>query len=291
MGPDSIDARLAAAGLPALPRDVWLEIDEGALTGNVAAVRELIGPDVAINAVVKADAYGHGLIPVARAFERAGADRLCVASLDEALALRGAGLRLPILVLFPIPVGQVLRAAQQAIEIVGGGLETISATLESWRTVARPGAILRVHLEIETGLSRGGVKATDAVRAAQLISAARQVELAGIWTHLATPDDEPTTRGQASAFESAVDALRGEGIATPARHISATGGLFSGWTPVYEAVRLGLSLYGIIPSCYPSRPLAGRPSHDSDPPWRSSAGPCASSASHPARRSAMAGAG
>ena len=88
----SISERLAAAGLPPLPRRAWLEIDEDALRNNVAVFRELAGPHVALNAVVKADGYGHGLVPVARVFESAGVDRLCVAYLDEAIALRKAGI-------------------------------------------------------------------------------------------------------------------------------------------------------------------------------------------------------
>ncbi len=85
--PDINDG-LEAAGLAELPRSIWLEIDLAALTNNVAVVREVVGPKVEITAVVKADAYGHGLKQTALAFEAAGADRLAVASLDEALTLR-----------------------------------------------------------------------------------------------------------------------------------------------------------------------------------------------------------
>ena len=87
----SIDERLAAAGLPPLPRRLWAEIDEDALASNLRTVRGLLEPGVALNAVVKADAYGHGLVPVGRVLEAAGADRLCVASIDEATALRHTG--------------------------------------------------------------------------------------------------------------------------------------------------------------------------------------------------------
>ena len=108
----TIDERLVAAGLPALARRVWLEIDLEALTNNLQAIRDHVGPDVEINAVVKADAYGHGLVPVARNFAATGAQRICVASLDEALVMRGAGIATPILVMFSIPVDAVARAAQ-----------------------------------------------------------------------------------------------------------------------------------------------------------------------------------
>jgi len=99
----TISERLVAAGLPPLPRSAWLEIDLDALRGNVTVFRDLIGANVELSVVVKADAYGHGLVPVARAVERAGADRLCVASVDEAVALRDAGIKTDILVLYPVP--------------------------------------------------------------------------------------------------------------------------------------------------------------------------------------------
>jgi len=167
----SIAERLAAAGLPPLPRRVWAEIDEEALAGNVAAVCDLIGPGVELSAVVKADAYGHGLIPVGRVFEQAGADRLCVAGIDEATALRRAGISLPILILFPIPAAEVARAAAERFEIVASDASTTAATLAAWRETRPPGSELIVQLEVETGLARGGFKpdaVADAARKAGL---------------------------------------------------------------------------------------------------------------------------
>ena len=246
----SIHERLAAAGLPPLPRKVWLEIDVGALRSNLAAIRALIGADVALNAVVKADAYGHGLVPVASVFEAAGADRLCVASIDEALVLRGAGVIAPILVMFPIPVSAVARAAQERIEIVAAEAQTMAATLAQWREDApttQADAVLNVHLEVETGLSRGGVKPRAVVELARLIEATPRASLAGIWSHLATPESVAATRLQDQAYEQAITALRTAGIRVPARHLSATGGLFTEWSPTYEGIRPGLSLYGLLP--------------------------------------------
>ena len=99
----AIEQRLAEAGLPPLPRTAWLEIDLDALRGNLAVLRELAGPGVPVRPVVKADAYGHGAVPVALALEAAGADGFCVAAFDEALELRDGGVRAPILVLYPVP--------------------------------------------------------------------------------------------------------------------------------------------------------------------------------------------
>src|SRR5262249_8341860 len=91
-----IEVRLAAAGLPPLPRTAWIEIDLGALTQNVAVLRELAGPGVEVHPVVKGNAYGHGMQPIARALAAAGVDGICVATFDEALALREGGVSIPV---------------------------------------------------------------------------------------------------------------------------------------------------------------------------------------------------
>jgi alanine racemase len=248
----SIDERLAGAGLPPLPRRVWAEIDVDALAGNVAAVRELIGSGVELSAVVKADAYGHGLIPVGRVFEEAGADRLCVAGIDEAMALRRAGIGLPILVLFPIPPADVARAASERLEIVASDASTTAATLAAWRESALPaGAELMVHLEVETGLARGGFSPDAVADVARQIRAAPGARLAGIWSHLARSEDPAATDAQVAAFEAASEAVQDAGVELPPRHLCATGGLFAGRAPLYDGVRVGLGLYGLMPDRFP----------------------------------------
>jgi alanine racemase len=242
---DSIDARLSSAGLPALPRPVWLEIDEAALANNLAVFRELAGPGVELNAVVKADAYGHGLMPVGRLFESAGTDRLCVASLDEAVALRDAGVRIPVLVLFPIPATEVATAVWHDIEIAISGADQLHATLDCWRGESRAGRLV-VHLEIDTGLSRGGVKPEQAAGALGRL-AAPDIRVAGIWTHLASPEKADVTAAQVEAFERAIGRVREASLPVPPRHMSATGGALNGKVPRYDGVRIGLGLYGLLP--------------------------------------------
>jgi alanine racemase len=115
-----IEARLRAAGLPSVPRTAWLEIDLGRLAGNVRAIIAGLPPGTTVEAVVKANGYGHGAVPVSRTVLAAGARGLCVATLDEALELRGAGVRAPILVLFPIPPDGVAEAARAGIAVTAG---------------------------------------------------------------------------------------------------------------------------------------------------------------------------
>ena len=251
MSGPSIDDRLAAAGLPPLPRRVWAEIDEDALAGNLAAVRGLIGSSVELSAVIKADAYGHGLISTGRVFEAAGADRLCVAGIDEATALRGAGVALPILILFPRPAAEVARAAAERFEIVASDASMTAASLAAWRETAAPGTHLSIHLEVETGLARGGFRPDAVADAARQIKGTPGVRLAGLWSHLARSEDAAATDAQVEAFEAASDAVRDAGLELPPRHLSATGGLFAGRAPLYEGVRIGLGLYGLLPDGFP----------------------------------------
>jgi alanine racemase len=247
---DSVDERLAAAGLPPLPRTVWLEIDLDALTSNFAVLRDAAGPGVPIRPVVKADAYGHGALPVARALVEAGADGLCVATLDEALALRRARIRIPILVLYPIPPAWAPEAARRGVAITAGDQAMLDATLATLRSDRRPGVRrLRIELEVETGLGRGGFVPEALVAAAEAIQASGSAVAAGLWTHLQAPEDRERTAGQLHRFEAAAADLLAAGIRLPARHANASVGILTlgDGLAVYDGVRPGLAIYGLAP--------------------------------------------
>ena len=165
-----IERRLADAGLPPLPRTAWLEIDLDALRDNLATLRVLAGPGVPVRPVVKADAYGHGALPVALALEAAGADGFCVAAFDEAIELREGGVRAPILVLYPVPAAFAAEAAQRDIAVAAGDRAGLAATIDAAARLdpLRP---LRVELEIETGLGRGGFSVSEVTDAARDVAA------------------------------------------------------------------------------------------------------------------------
>jgi alanine racemase len=246
-----IELRLAAAGLPPLPRMAWLEIDTDALGGNLAIVRRLVGDAVAVWAVVKADAYGHGADAAARAFAEAGADGLCVATLDEALELRRAGIEAPILVLFRIPTELLGEAAEARLEVVLADEASAGETLAGWSELARDAGSLpelSVHLEVESGLGRAGIAPASVADVAQRVLETPGMRLAGLWTHFAAAEDAYATSEQLAAFESAVDGLRAAGLPIPPRHASASLALFAGSAPHYEGVRPGLCLYGLLPA-------------------------------------------
>jgi alanine racemase len=245
----SIDDRLAAAGLPRLPRTAWLEIDLAALLDNLALLREAAGPGVPIRPVVKADAYGHGAIPVARALVEAGVDGLCVAALDEALALRAARIPGPILVLYPIPPAWAPEAARRGIAVAASDRALLTALLAELRSGRRPRSRrMRIELEVETGLGRGGFLPGDVVDAVEAIRGGGAV-LAGLWTHLQAPEDPERTAVQLGRFETATSALRAVGIRLPARHATASAGLLTASDGVasYDGVRPGLAIYGLAP--------------------------------------------
>ena len=248
-----IEARLAEAGLPPLLRSAWLEIDLDALTGNLAALREATGEGVRVEAVVKADAYGHGAVPVARTLESAGADGLAVATLDEAIELRAAGIGLPILVLYPIPVDGVGEAVARGVALTLGAGEPSASILAAAGDLVRDGSPLVVHVEIDTGLGRGGVAPEVAADTIERVRSARGVRLAGVWSHLAAAERPPSVRDQDATFRAALAPLAdavawGSDGRAVERHLAGSGGILGDGASRWDAIRPGLSLYGLIPA-------------------------------------------
>jgi alanine racemase len=253
----SIEARLAAAGLPPIPRLAWLELDLDALATNLDTLRALAG-GVPVHPVVKADAYGHGAIPIARALVAAGAEGLSVATMDEALELRAGGLEVPIRVMYAIPPEFAVDAARQGITVAAGDGTTIVGLLAA-ATAGGVGAngvpALPVEIEIETGLGRGGTRPDDVAAVAGRIAASPAARLTGIWTHLQASDDAVITAAQLQRFDSTEMAFRAASLPLPDRHVAASGGLLSA-VAAFEGVRPGLSIYGVVPDEFEGRELA-----------------------------------
>ena len=240
----SIEARLDAAGLPALRRTAWIEIDGSALAANLAILR-VLGGGGAVMPVVKADAYGHGMVPVARILAAAGADALCVATLDEALILHDAGVAAPLLVLYPVPPRGAVEAARRGIGIAAGAATMLTDVLAA-AVAAGVAQELAVELEVETGLGRGGVPAEGIVDAARAILAAG-ARIGGVWSHLQEAEVGDITAAQIARFEAALANLTGAGIGVPRRHLAASAGILLGVVPGYDAVRPGIATYGLVP--------------------------------------------
>ncbi|HEX7491592.1 MAG TPA: alanine racemase [Candidatus Limnocylindrales bacterium] len=251
---------LIAAGprgvLPPLPKTAWLEIDLDALVANVRLMRDLLPPGVRVEPVIKADAYGHGAVAVARALVADGIQSVGVATYDEALELRQGGIEVPIVILFPIPAGLAPSALRHCMAITVGDQMLLSRTLaalEAAPTAVSGGANgstpsrLAIHLEVETGLGRGGVHPEEVPGVAAQIEANPRARLVGLWSHLQAADNTEITSSQDTNFVAASGLLEDSGVSLPARHISASGGVLAATAGTYDVVRVGLAQYGIIP--------------------------------------------
>lgn len=236
-----------------------MEIDLDALAANLDVVRRLARPGVRVEPVVKADAYGHGAVPVALALEASGADGFSVATIDEAVVLRRAGIRRPILVLFPVPPEEAARAARDGISVSAGDPEMLARLLSRFASDRKRGTVgrrsLHIQLEVETGLGRGGFavdRLADAVKAINGTSGAR---LEGMWSHLAAAEDAARTLAQRQRFDDALATFADGGTTIGPSHLAGSGGLLAGLT-TYEAIRPGLAIYGLVPDGFVDSPAA-----------------------------------
>jgi alanine racemase len=241
-----IEDRLRDAGLPPLDRPAWLEIDTAALAGNLAAIKARVGPDTQVWPVVKSDAYGHGAQVAARAFLASGAAGVCVATLDEARQLRSAGVTSPVLILYPIPPERLAEAADAGFEVAISTSDGAVAAARAWEGsgAAAGGARLVAHLEVDTGLTRMGLR-PEGVPAALETLDRPGIEVAAVWSHLATPEEPAFSAAQARALDDAAGAARGYRVTTT--HLAATGGLLTGLGMDRALVRPGLVAYGVAP--------------------------------------------
>ena len=250
-----IDRALEQAGLPALERSVWVEVDVDVLIANAVALRSLAQP-AALGAVVKADGYGHGLEMAGRCAVAGGAEWLCVADAAEASRLRRDGYPGRIFVLYPVPPGMTSKMAGLAVDV------TVGSTSEA-RDIADhltpDDPTLGMHLEIETGMTRGGVDPEDALAAATSITNSPSTTLAGVWTHLAAPENTPATDRQLALLDSVVDRIAEAGIDPGAVHALASGGLLAAVMERHALVRLGLAFYGLHPGAGQPLPPSVRP--------------------------------
>jgi alanine racemase len=219
-------------------RDAWLEIDLDAIRHNVGVIRSLAGTAV-IAPVVKADAYGHGSARVVAALADL-VEAFCVATLDEALAVRGQ-VEGRIISLYPVPAGAASEAVAADIELT----VMSRADLDAIRAAATAlGRRASVHLCLETGMHRGGLEPSECLEVAATAVADPHIALVGLWSHIASPEDASASAGQVARFDEATGALAGAGIVVPQRHLAASGSLFARTAPALELVRPGLAVYG-----------------------------------------------
>jgi alanine racemase len=241
------DAAFADSGFADSGRAVWSEVDLDAIRTNVAGLCSVAAP-AALLAVVKANGYGHGAVPVARAALDAGAGWLGVARVEEGEQLRDAGIDAPIMLLSePAPrvATRVVAAKLTPVVYTEPGIDALA------KAVAGSGrdSPLDVHLKVDTGMHRVGCAPDDALALAHFIAARDELVFAGVCTHLAVADepDNAYTGEQLARFDAVLDALEADGLRPPLAHAANSAGLLVAGAR-YDLARVGIACYGLPPA-------------------------------------------
>ena len=214
-------------------------VDLSAIKHNVEALKKTAGTKLL--AVVKADAYGHGLIPVAKAAVSAGADYLGVALLEEAIALREAGIQTPILAWLVQPGSDFKKAIELDIELAAASLAALKEISDASTTKKA-----RVHLEVDTGMTRGGfLSEWDLIDAEHV----QNIEIVGIFSHFARADEpgEKQNEDQLQRFNEMVARLHSFGFTNVIRHLSNSAATLKNSAAAFDMVRTGIAMYGLSP--------------------------------------------
>ncbi len=224
----------------------WADVSLDAVAANVATLRAMAAP-AALCAVVKADGYGHGAVPVARAALEAGAAWLAVAQVDEAVDLRSAGIDAPVLLLSQPRAEEVGAAVAAGLRITAYH-EDLIGRIGAAATDA--GTRVPIHLKVDTGMHRVGAAPAAALALAKAVAEHPALDLEGVWTHCAVADepDDPFTAVQLERFEAALAELDAAGIVVPIRHAANSAAAIAHPASRYDLVRCGIALYGIPPS-------------------------------------------
>jgi len=228
----------------------WVEVDLCAIENNVKYVLQSTG--VQVMAIVKANAYGHGALPAARAALRGGSTYLAVARIDEALELRKAGFDCSILLLGYTSPNRMEEAIANRITLTIWNTRQVEAVAISAKKVGYPA---NVHLKVDTGMSRLGVQPGEVVSLAKYLNGMRDIIFEGLFTHFARSDevDKTTTDIQEGCFLEVVQALDEHGLRPPLVHAANSAASLTRSSAYFDMVRLGIAMYGLVPS--PDCPL------------------------------------
>jgi alanine racemase len=243
----SVERRLDRRIVPGVEAfRAWAEIDLDALTHNLRAIRERAGAGVRVMLVVKADAYGHGAVAVAHHAVRCGIGALGVGTSSEALALRRAGIRLPLVVLGTVVDAELRDCLRNRVHI---GLHAADRCASLAALARELGTQALVHLNVDTGMGRLGVPPARAMELLRRVDASPHLTLAGVMTHVSSPEGalDPDTRAQVSAFDTLLADARAGGFSPGWVHLANSAALFTGLGARYDTVRPGISAYGALP--------------------------------------------
>jgi alanine racemase len=241
----------------AVIRPTVVEVDLARLAGNFRAIRAAVGP-AAVMPIVKANAYGHGLVPVARHLVGRGAGSLGVAFLEEAVALREAGITVPILVMGGILGNQIPLFLRHGLTLTASSIDKLRQIDDAARDL---GVTATVHLKIDTGMGRIGVQYHSAEGLLERAAECRHCLVEGIYSHFANSDtrDLASARLQLARFHDVLQWYDKHGVPPPIRHIANSGAILQLPESHLDLVRPGILLYGVYPSDEVRRTIAVEP--------------------------------
>ncbi|MBW4501403.1 MAG: alanine racemase [Scytonema hyalinum WJT4-NPBG1] len=245
-----------------LSQRAWVEIDSSALSYNVKQLLKILSPRTQLMAVVKADAYGHGAVTVAQTVLESGASWLGVATVPEAIQLREAGIKAPILILGASHTSEQIQAiAQWKLQPTITSPKQALVFSDTLLTINNKTPV-PVHIKLDTGMSRLGTNFREAAEFVQLVQRLPHLAIASIYSHLATADSRDSTimKQQQQRFEQAIAQLRTIGIEPPCLHLANSAATLTDKALHYDIARVGLALYGLYPadhlrSCIDLRPV------------------------------------
>jgi alanine racemase len=219
-------------------RDAWVEVNLGQLEQNTRRIRQQIPPEVALMAIVKADAYGHGAVMCIPTLEASGVQMVGVASMDEALQIRRAGLEIPILVIGGIPDWAVHIAAENHIQLTVFEENHLESLKNAYTLTGQP---VKIHIKVDTGMHRIGVDYRQAAPFIQQVRTLPYLQLEGVFTHLASAEDPQVSQLQLERWKtvlSQIDPL------PPCVHVANSGGALRYPESHYSLVRMGIGFFG-----------------------------------------------
>jgi alanine racemase len=226
-------------------RPTWAEVNLGNLAYNFRKVRKMVGPGIKVMVTIKADAYGHGLVPVAKKLLSAGVDFFGVASLDEGIKLREAGISLPTLILGLVLEKDIAPLFKYGLIPTVCDEEFAKALNRKARSCGRP---IKVHIKIDTGMGRIGVLHYNAEKLVRAVNKLRFIEIEGIFTHFPFADmDREFTCYQIDLFNRLSQRLNKAGISIPLVHAANSMGIIGYKNSHFNMIRPGLVIYGLYP--------------------------------------------
>ncbi|NLA57623.1 MAG: alanine racemase [Firmicutes bacterium] len=235
-------------------RPVWAEVDLDGISHNVKCIREHLSPGTGLMVVVKANGYGHGAVPVAKAALYSGAQWLGVAIVEEGINLRQAGIKAPILILGVPPKWQAALVVEHGLRVAVCTWDFAQALAEAAR---RQNTTAKVHVKLDTGMGRLGILPEDAVGFVRRLQTLPNLEIEGIFSHFATADepDKSYARKQFSVFLRVLDQLEKAGIFIPIRHMANTAAALTLPETQLSLVRSGIAVYGLAAATEQPRSL------------------------------------